>query len=75
MMNDEFIHRMAEAWATRSMRHGELGRIWRQAFARAPTPEELEMCRAFLEERPEDDQAWAELCHALMNTKEYIYLH
>ena len=57
------------------MRHGELDRIWRQAFARAPTPEELEMCRAFLEERPQDDQSWTELCHALMNTKEYIYLH
>ena len=75
MMNDEFIHQMAAAWGMRAEQHGDLDRIWRRAFARPPTPDELELCTAFLEERAEDEDSWTQLCHALMNTKEFIYLH
>ncbi|MEE2682061.1 MAG: PSD1 and planctomycete cytochrome C domain-containing protein [Planctomycetota bacterium] len=75
MMNDEFMHQMAEAWGLRAREHGRLERTWRQAFARAPTPEEIELCVAFLDAGDDDTESWTELCHALLNTKEYIYLH
>ena len=60
-------------------------RMYRQAFARGPDGVELASARAFLAAQaarhggdfaadPRQAAAWADLAHALMNTKEFIFV-
>jgi hypothetical protein len=46
-----------------------VSRAFAIAFQRDPSPEELASCRRFLEE-----QSLPELCRALMNTNEFVYI-
>jgi len=59
--------------------------MYRQAFARGPDGVELASARAFLAAQaarhggdfaadPRQAAAWADLAHALMNTKEFIFV-
>ena len=60
--------------------------LYKTAFARPPRSEELEDARTFLGEQasayalmPEQilgsRDLWADLCHVLFNTKEFIFLN
>jgi hypothetical protein len=62
-----------------------IDRLYDQAFARKPTADELATAQAFLaqqaaeyklpEKAAENDQrVWADLCHVLMNVKEFIFI-
>ena len=73
MMNDPFIHEMARSWADRTREDGNLERLWREAYGRSATPDEIEAARSFLAKRPLED-SWVDLCHVLMNTKEFTHL-
>ena len=75
MMNDPFIHEMSRLWGKHSLEHADVGLLWRQAFARAATPEELRAADAFITEGEGTEETWVELCHALMNTKEFTHLN
>ena len=46
-----------------------INRAYRLALGRAPTAKELERARAFLKDSP-----LSELCRALMNLNEFVYL-
>jgi hypothetical protein len=85
LMNDPFVHQMAQAWGKRMA--GALGEtderiklMYEQAFTRLPTDSELSNCRGFLEERARTGDAkagpaaWAELAHVLFNVKEFIFV-
>ena len=59
--------------------------MYRAAFARTPTPEERKAATAFLDaqarvhganfaDQPRHEAAWADLAHALINTKEFIFV-
>ena len=84
MMNDPLFEELAESWAKRLVgstgEEGERGReeiihqLYHEAFARAPHPEETQRILAFLGDR-DDESAWADVCHALFNVKEFIYLN
>lgn len=84
MMNDPLFEELAESWAKRIVgstgEEGERGReeiihqLYHEAFARAPHPEETQRILAFLGDR-DDESAWADVCHALFNVKEFIYLN
>ena len=84
MMNDPLFDELAERWAKRvigsSAEQGERGReeiihrLYQEAFARAPHPEETQRLLAFLGDR-DDEAAWADVCHVLLNVKEFIYLN
>ena len=52
-----------------------------QAYHRPPTPTELESCQATLVElkalhaaNPSGPEIWTDLCHALLNANEFIYI-
>jgi hypothetical protein len=75
MMNDPFIHEMSRLWGKRSAAHGDLDLLWRQAFARKATSEELEAAGVFIDAGDRSEETWIELCHALMNTKEFTHLN
>jgi hypothetical protein len=63
-----------------------IAEIYETAFARGPTSDELAVARTFLESQGQeygltasqavgDERVWADLCHVLMNTKEYIFIN
>ena len=78
LMNDPFVHEQAGLWAKRILAtklsdEGKVEMMYRQAFSRPPTAEELARCRAFLAGADPAD-AWKELGHALWNAKEFVFL-
>ncbi len=61
-------------------------RLYLEAFCRPPSQAELSQAVAFLKQQAEshgipadqadrDERVWADLCHVLMNVKEFIYLN
>jgi hypothetical protein len=85
LMNDPFVQQQAELWARRTLaapgdERDRITRMYRSAFARAPTEDELAACRDFLHSQARlagkpDAAAWADLAHVLLNAKEFIFLH
>jgi hypothetical protein len=52
------------------------------AYSRLPTNPELQDALTFVREQapsygatPDDERVWADLCHVLVNGKEFIYLN
>jgi cytochrome c553 len=92
LLNNEFIHRQASAWAARSLgqerglsRDLRIERLFRQAVGREPEAAELEALGRFFETqadafrldataRATDPRPWADLCHVLFNTKEFLHV-
>jgi hypothetical protein len=86
LMNDPFVHQQAGVWAkrVRTTPGSDADRIrgmYETAYGRAPTPDEVAACSAFLTEQaaryktaPTDQRPWADLAHTLFNAKEFIYL-
>jgi hypothetical protein len=87
LMNNPFVLQQAELWAKRTL--ADPARTPRQrvtdlyvtAFGRPPADAELADALAFLQEqgeqygRPDDPRAWADLCHVLINVKEFIFIN
>ena len=92
LMNDPFVVEQAKLWAKRVLAEKKLAtpeqrieRMYREAFGRAPTPEELKAATEFLDrqgrelgiepqKRATDPRVWADLAHVLLNVKEFIYV-
>jgi mono/diheme cytochrome c family protein len=87
LMNDPFVLQQAGKWAQRVLDEGESsveGRIdsmYRSAFARPPTDEEQRDAIDFLQAQSlrhgtssENLRVWTDLCHVLMNVKEFIFV-
>jgi hypothetical protein len=88
LLNDSFVAQQAQAWAKRFRRQVQgspavdalLNRLYERAFARLPTADERALAREFLRpskvnETAEGEGAWAELCHVLLNVKEFLYVN
>jgi hypothetical protein len=75
LLNDPLVIAQAAIWARRI--GGEpgvddrdrLGRAFLEAFGRPPTEEECRSCLAFLRQA-----SWPDLCHVLLNTKEFLFI-
>ncbi len=85
MLNDPFVLQQSRLWAGRLLAlpledAERIKRMFRQALAREPTPGELQAMLAFLQQAaPENNpaqrkQAWGELCHAVLNMKEFVFI-
>ena len=86
LMNDPFVVAQAEAWAQRTMElhsptPARIEWMYLSALARRPTPDEVAIASGFLEAQMtargvdhEDRQLWADLAHALINAKEFVFL-
>ena len=81
LMNDPFVVAQAERWAEKIGADESIDntrkieRAFLSAFARKPTSSESAQIRAFLSEESDQNRAWIDLCHALFNKKEFIYLN
>ena len=91
LMNDPFVVEQSGRWAARILAASATGvddsivRMYREAFARVPSPDEVAAARGFLVAQTAlhggdfaADQrlsaAWADLAHALVNAKEFIFI-
>jgi hypothetical protein len=85
-MNDPFVHKEAEIWASAVAKAnatptGRVVAMYRAAFSRDPTATETEACLEFVKRQaesfkahPNDMRPWADLAHVLINSKEFVYL-
>ena len=89
MLNSEFLHSQASVWAAKLMEQPDgvdrLELAWQQAFCRTPDATDKEPISAWLTQLAEerrvpatellkDKSVLSELCHALLNKKELLYL-
>ncbi len=84
LMNDPFVVQQAGLWARRLMTLPAAGRIteaYLSALGREPTADERKSAEAFLAAQAHEHQepvpgerAWADLCHVILNLKEFIYI-
>ncbi len=80
LMNDPLFEELAERWAKRALMSGPkapveiIESLYLEAFSRRPTELETERLQRYLGER-DDEEAWADVCHVLINVKEFIYLN
>ena len=90
MLNDEFAHQQAALWAKRLQNpatsvQNQLTTAWEEAFGRAPSDEEMKTLQQFtasqavvhdepLSENAIGAKTLQDICHALMNAKEFIYI-
>jgi len=87
LLNDPFAVEQSRLWARRELAipasnpSERVARIYLRALSRPPAEAELAAAMAFLAEQSQDGQprsagesAWADLCHVLLNTKEFVFL-
>jgi hypothetical protein len=86
LLNDPFVVGQARVWAERALQGPELpsperiARLYLEAFGRPPTLQEIAVAQDFVANRSEaiaasDSRAvWADLCHVLLNVKEFIFV-
>jgi len=86
LMNNPFVVEQAALWSRRSCGAEATSaeecvrRLYAEAFCREPTDRELsaalELWKTARSSSPEkgDAQAWADLCHALWNVKEFTFI-
>ena len=86
LMNDPFVLEQARHWAIaatsaeRGSDRSVVGRLYRDAFGREPTEAETTRALRFVLEQaaayedPNGLKGWADLCHALLNAKEFRYV-
>ncbi len=88
MLNSPMVVEQATRWAERvrsatpALSIAErIDLLYQQAFSRVPTTEERQAAVAFIQAAAADaggdelnPQAWADLCHVLVNAKEFIFI-
>jgi hypothetical protein len=86
-MNDPFILQEATRWAARTLEEAgtsteqRIGSLYQTAFSRNPTADEIANAIDFVQEQSlrhgtgsDDPKVWTDLCHVLINVKEFIFI-
>jgi hypothetical protein len=87
LLNDPFVLGRAEQWAKRALEvvpdrpEARIGWMYETAYARPASDEEVRMALAFLQSQSghhagdaDSLAVWADLAHALINAKEFIFI-
>jgi hypothetical protein len=87
LMNNEFVVKEAAKWADRAQAsapdpRARINGMFRSAFGRGAEPAEIDKSFAFIaaqrtrygEAKDAEFRAWADLAHALFNSKEFIFV-
>jgi len=77
-MNDPFVVQQSNDWAKRALQQTDntqerIQAMYITAFARDPSDAEREFALEFIDDS-EDTGRWSAFAHALINTKEFIFL-
>jgi hypothetical protein len=84
LLNNPFVQQQSAAWVKRQLESADrrplIDSLYESAFSRPPSSAERTAASQFLEERSTASSsaqrvaACADLCHVLMNVKEFIYI-
>ena len=85
LLNDPFVVEQAGVWAKRVLAEPgdatqHINGLYETAFSRPPTEAERNAALAFVTQqgqqsgKPDDPRIWADLCHVLLNVKEFIFI-
>lgn len=87
LMNNDWVQAQSKAFAQRVIKEsadakGRVDRAWQLAFERLPSDEERAGALAHVEVQQKrlatagnaEEEAWASLCHVLLNANEFIYV-
>jgi hypothetical protein len=87
MMNDPFVVSQCRLWGEHILGDNDgtpqerITRLYWAAFSRPPSPREINESTAFLAEQAksygvgsDDVRPWADLCHVLVNVKEFVFI-
>jgi hypothetical protein len=88
LMNDPLFHQQARVWAQRLLRElpgadtaARIAWLFETAYGRPPSAGERTTCESALNELKESHAAgvetvdvWTDLCHALINANDFIYV-
>ena len=82
LMNDPLVVEQSRHWAQRAIEHSEVVEqrvrwMYQAAFAREPQQQELDTAVEYFAAQPatrKKRDVWADYAHALINTKEFIFL-
>jgi hypothetical protein len=83
LLNDPFVVGQARLWAERTLRtvgpstEERVRHLYRSAFAREPSAREITAATEFLETAAATGSAgdaWSDLCHSLVNSKEFVFI-
>ncbi len=87
LMNDPFVIAQARLWAKRVLAEEDsvderLTAIFQAAVARPPSERQRDRAKRFLQQQAnlyaaglDDVRIWTDLCHTVLNMKEFIYLN
>jgi hypothetical protein len=87
MMNNPFVVEQSQVWAQRVLAQSptspaaRVRQVYEMAFARPPDHAELAAALEFLAEHHKASggstnlRTWADLCHVLMNVKEFVFVY
>jgi len=78
LMNDPFVVQQSSDWAKRALQQSDnaqerIQAMYVAAFARQPSDSERDFALEFVGDS-EDSDRWSAFAHALINTKEFIFL-
>ena len=86
-MNDPFVIEQCRFWATHATAgekyspEDRITRLYLTAYNRPPSLEEVNEASSFLAEQAksygagtDDVRPWADLCHVLVNVKEFVFI-
>lgn len=84
LLNHPLVHELTEKWGAKLARDPaqpaqKIQALWRSTFARDAQPEEIKECVDFLQGEggpawANDPAAWKSLTHALVNTREFVFI-
>ena len=79
LLNSEFVRDQARVFAERVAKHSDDPReritdAYESALSRGPTNDELAASQRFLDRHTDPTAAWHDLCHALFNLNEFVYI-
>jgi hypothetical protein len=87
LMNDPFVVGQATLWGKKMIKQfsdvrGRISFLYESAFSRPPTDFEMDASQAFVVEQAKlhgvaenHELPWKDLAHAIINTKEFIFLN
>jgi hypothetical protein len=87
LMNNPFVIQQAGLWANRILSEKDLTAtqrikgMYRSAYSREPSEVEIADALGFVDEqakeygKKDDPRAWTDLCHVMMNAKEFIFIN
>jgi hypothetical protein len=87
LMNDPFVIAQARLWAERVLaehdsKNARITAIFESALSRPPSDRQRQRAERFLQQQADlyaaaadDVRLWTDLCHAVLNMKEFIYLN